>query len=486
VPLATISVALAHAERDASDEPALASQLASLRGRIEEPLRVAIVGRISAGKSTLVNALVGQRVAPTDARECTKLVTWYRYGPVPLYRVVHDDGSTTEHPLPADGRLPSNVGVEPRDPVRIAVELPCPLLRELTLIDTPGLGSPDRDGGGSTHDLLSHGRSTAALPQADALIVLLGADGARDYEVAAVTEPVTALGLPAIGALSRADSGPGPDPIAASAAVARGLASDLTGIVTEVRPLAGLIAETALTGSLGDADVSVIRVLAALDAADRRRVLRTPDRFRAAEHVGTPAARRRLLGLLGITGVRMAAEAIDRGAHDADAIADALRSRSGIDELRQQLLEHFARRTDLLKAAASISAIGRLGFGRSEHRGSAVVAALVETAERVALSPHMRLLDLMRAKAQVDAGQLALPDDLRADLARLVRDAPAHIRAGASLPTDRAIREAIRQRSVRWAAYESRAAPRQAHVARLALEQYLQLFDGVDEPVPRR
>ena len=51
-----------------------------LTDRLDEPLRVAVAGRVKAGKSTVINALVGERLAPTDAGECTKIVTWYRYG----------------------------------------------------------------------------------------------------------------------------------------------------------------------------------------------------------------------------------------------------------------------------------------------------------------------------------------------------------------------------------------------------------------------
>ena len=37
--------------------------------RLDEPLRVAIAGRIKAGKSTLLNALIGQELAATYAGE---------------------------------------------------------------------------------------------------------------------------------------------------------------------------------------------------------------------------------------------------------------------------------------------------------------------------------------------------------------------------------------------------------------------------------
>jgi hypothetical protein len=37
-------------------------------------------GRLKAGKSTLVDALIGRRVAPTEVGECTRIVTQFRYG----------------------------------------------------------------------------------------------------------------------------------------------------------------------------------------------------------------------------------------------------------------------------------------------------------------------------------------------------------------------------------------------------------------------
>ena len=40
-------------------------------------------GKVKAGKSTLLNALLGEELAPTDAGECTRIVTWYRYSDRP-------------------------------------------------------------------------------------------------------------------------------------------------------------------------------------------------------------------------------------------------------------------------------------------------------------------------------------------------------------------------------------------------------------------
>jgi len=45
------------------------AHIVELGHRLTGPLRVAIAGKIKAGKSTLLNALLGEELAPTDAGE---------------------------------------------------------------------------------------------------------------------------------------------------------------------------------------------------------------------------------------------------------------------------------------------------------------------------------------------------------------------------------------------------------------------------------
>ena len=63
------------------DSPQAVGWLQHNLARFDEPLRVAIAGKVKAGKSTLLNALVGEEIAPTDAGECTRVVTWYLDAP---------------------------------------------------------------------------------------------------------------------------------------------------------------------------------------------------------------------------------------------------------------------------------------------------------------------------------------------------------------------------------------------------------------------
>ena len=94
--------------------------------RMDEPLRVAISGKVKAGKSTLLNALVGEEIAPTDAGECTRVVTWYRHGHHPRITLHPLDGPPRQLPVNrVDGALVIELdGVRPDAVDRLTVDWP--------------------------------------------------------------------------------------------------------------------------------------------------------------------------------------------------------------------------------------------------------------------------------------------------------------------------------------------------------------------------
>src|SRR5256885_16753934 len=86
-------------------------QVFDVRRRLSEPLRVAIAGRLKSGKSTLVNALIGRRVAPPEGGECTRIVTQVRYGTGDRVDLVTRGGSPGSPPPDASGLVPQRLGV---------------------------------------------------------------------------------------------------------------------------------------------------------------------------------------------------------------------------------------------------------------------------------------------------------------------------------------------------------------------------------------
>ena len=124
----------------------VAAELRELLERFERPLTVGFAGLIKSGKSTLLNALVGARVAASDPSECTQTVTWYRYGETPRVAVHPRSGRSWESPAMA-GRTGLQVDLRgaPVDEIdHVDVWWPAPALRARTLIDTPGPRRPVR------------------------------------------------------------------------------------------------------------------------------------------------------------------------------------------------------------------------------------------------------------------------------------------------------------------------------------------------------
>jgi ribosome biogenesis GTPase A len=118
---------LAHLEVLPPSERRLAAETAA---KLAEALvYVAVIGEFKRGKSTLINALLGEDVLPTGITPVTAAPTLVRFGPAARAVIYRRDGSAAPVPL---AQLP-------------VVEHIAPLLASgLVLADTPGTGSVHR------------------------------------------------------------------------------------------------------------------------------------------------------------------------------------------------------------------------------------------------------------------------------------------------------------------------------------------------------
>src|SRR5688500_11706459 len=161
--------------------PASAALLRRHLDRLDEPLRIAIAGRVKAGKSTLLNALVGDRLAPTDAGECTRVVTWFRDGHSYEVTLYPRDGKPRQAKFRRDsGSIEIDLGgLTPEQVDQLVVTWPSKQLRTATLIDTPGIGSLSAQVAKRSWELLA---TEDEETPADAVVYLLKHLHAQDLQ----------------------------------------------------------------------------------------------------------------------------------------------------------------------------------------------------------------------------------------------------------------------------------------------------------------
>ncbi len=195
-------------------------QIAATARTLQEPLRVVIAGRVSMGKSTLVNALVGQLIAPTGEAETTKAVTMFSGSEFEEVRLHLTSGQTVTTSLTVGGQLPQAYPVPVEEIQEVNVRLPGnPLLQKISIIDSPGLQSLTESASERSQETFFSANSRAAYSNADALIMVMRAGGMLDDRetleaFAHLTRGADSMSLNAIGVLSRADEcGDPEDPI---------------------------------------------------------------------------------------------------------------------------------------------------------------------------------------------------------------------------------------------------------------------------------
>ncbi len=398
----TVRGALRRAVEVYRDEPQTAQWLRHQLDRLDEPLRVAIAGKVKAGKSTLLNALVGERIAPTDAGECTRVVTWYRDGHTP--KIVMDLKEGPPRSLPVNrqgGALTIDLQGTPAAALdRLVVHWPSPSLRIATLIDTPGIASMSTETSRRALTFLTP--EDDAPTEADAVIYLMRHLHATDAEFLESFRDQgvgRASSVNTVAVLSRADeiSGGRVDAMFSAKTIAARYRKDpaLRGLCQDVVPVAGLLAQTGRTLRQAEFDA-----LAQLSRSPREEVdglLLSTDRFLRGES----QSRAGLLERFGLFGLRLSITLIRQGSATPAALAEELVRRSGLNELQKILNTQFTERRDLLKARSALLALDSVLHGDPRAGGGPLLGEV----ERILAGAHefaeLRLLSALRSGAIV-------------------------------------------------------------------------------------
>jgi small GTP-binding protein len=165
---ALAEIRLALAEIDVPREDLATLQEAILQ--LDELFLVVIVGEFNAGKSALVNALLGERVLPEGATPTTSRVTLVKWGERIAEQVVDENFAIYTYPLP--------------------------LLKELNIVDTPGTNAVIRH-----HERLTN----EYVPRSDLVLFVTSADHPMTESERQFLERILAWGKKVVFALNKAD-----------------------------------------------------------------------------------------------------------------------------------------------------------------------------------------------------------------------------------------------------------------------------------------
>jgi hypothetical protein len=349
----------------------LAERMERLAKQVHEPCVVAVVGRVKVGKSTFINALLGEDLAKVGTTETTATINYFTYGKPDPDRPVrcHWRGGkiTDESRVFLDNLQGNDLETLRRaDGIdHLEYFLPNPFLKQITLVDTPGTGAVVDEHQDRTAEFLQlnrdlrdrHDEETRRLGNsADAMIYLVGqvakvTDQAFLQEFAQTTGGRSSA-LNAVGILSKIELQP--EILARRHELSVKIANQLKDDLNTVIPVAAGV-RRALDRLLENDRVSLERLVTTLrripsgtlemllDAEEFFCDLDLPDSL-----VG-PAERRELLGDMkwGVftTVARVAADFN----LDLDAVIERLEELTGFGPLRKVLNEHFIERGHVLR-----------------------------------------------------------------------------------------------------------------------------------------
>jgi hypothetical protein len=416
----------------AQGSPELAPTLQQLSASLEQPLSIAVVGAVNAGKSTLVNALVNRKVAATDREECTRLVTRYRFGEVELARAILDDGSSVNLPYDPQALFPERLDVAPERVKLLDVTLSVAALQRVTIIDTPGINSTDGQKVQQTLDFMHARRADGLLYVSPTTAMERDREFLHAYRMASAgsaATPATAVGV--LSCADRLASRSGEDPWPAADALAATNAAELAGDLATVIPVIGQLAEAANAGLFNQEDERSLRLLAQLPQESRRQMLTRGAAFLAAESDVPSAVRTSLLRRLGLYGLSVLLEAAAQGA-PAVAMRQKLIEYSGFSRLEGEVRRRFEDRRVALHAARCCAELRGLAL----KLDSSTRGYLLDELEALEDDPVMHGLEELRALGSLTAPDLLLSAEQRGAAARLLGETAPQDRLGCA-PSDR-------------------------------------------------
>ncbi|MEM5774576.1 MAG: dynamin family protein, partial [Anaerolineaceae bacterium] len=180
--------------------------------QLDELFLVVVVGEFNAGKSALVNAMLGARVLPEGVTPTTSRVTLVKYGEQPAEQVVDEGFAVIAYPLP--------------------------LLKELNIVDSPGTNAIIRQ-----HERLTD----EFVPRSDLVLFTTSADRPLTESERQFLQRILAWGKKVVFVLNKADIFEDEEALEEARAFILKHVSGVLGETPELFPVSARWAQRALT-----------------------------------------------------------------------------------------------------------------------------------------------------------------------------------------------------------------------------------------------
>ncbi|MFD3503962.1 dynamin family protein [Streptomyces sp. NPDC058676] len=505
---------LDRALRSLPDGPAAQPVRVALLGAHEAlhaPLRVAVAGRVSSGKSTLVNALIGDELLVTGINPVTFTVCVLRHAPTPSLTVRFSGGTGPESRPLSDLHLLTARdadGAEPEGLDHVEIRGPFPHLGAFELVDTPGFGSrytADTAAAmralGVTPDAVA--RSTAGqLRRSDAVIAVLNtalagqdADLLTRFRGADGTSP-SLTPITAIGVLTKVEllwpgevDDPRDDVLALGRDHARRIMADpgTRRLLHDVIPVCSKLSEGA--AGLTEEEVADLAILSRTPEALLRARLDDRRGFATRQYDDLPLPPERrgaLVARLSQYGVFLASRLVREGADTPAELGQALEAASGMEHLRRTLLSHFGERSELIKLGRIVDAARDLRTRQAPAEDPRVRARIGDALRMVTDWEHDEPAFVeLRLLQQWYERRLDIPDAAGEELERAVGERGTSVadRLGfphSSTPPSLArLERAALERVAHWRRSSMVTTPGLRQVAPVLERRYAQLYDRV-------
>ena len=175
------------------------TNLELLASKLEQPLRIALIGEVKAGKSTLINAFAGGQVSPTNVTESTACIMQIGYAASERAAIVYSNGKKqTGSPKEIYAFLKQHENEQSffAECECVRMDLPLQGLRHVHMIDTPGLATITE----------SNARRTEKYFQAvDVVLWVFNGNYLGQSDINEALRKIADMGKPVVGVINRID-----------------------------------------------------------------------------------------------------------------------------------------------------------------------------------------------------------------------------------------------------------------------------------------